>query len=173
MKYKHFKQALLFKVGSYIELSHLINGNYLKRARGQSYHILWTAGFAAFGSSTSGYGYSPPSATLWQAPFFSDIPFFSSFACDRTFYVRMSFWMGNALSSQPFALWLVAFGCFGIKFYRSGVADILLFLKQITCRCLGMWIFFTYIKKTAKNSYCLHNCLRKQRIVCTFASSKG
>ena len=26
-----------------------------------------TAGFAAFGSSTSGYGYSPPSATLWQA----------------------------------------------------------------------------------------------------------
>ena len=25
-----------------------------------------TAGFAAFGSSTSGYGYSPPSATLWQ-----------------------------------------------------------------------------------------------------------
>ncbi len=23
-----------------------------------------TAGFAAFGSSTSGYGYSPPSATL-------------------------------------------------------------------------------------------------------------
>ena len=108
-----------------------------------------------------------------KPPFFSDIPFFSSFACDRTFYVRMSFWMGNALSSQPFALWLVAFGCFGIKFYRSGVADILLFLKQITCRCLGMWIFFTYIKKTAKNSYCLHNCLRKQRIVCTFASSKG
>jgi len=29
--------------------------------------ILRTAGFAAFGSSTSGYGYSPPSATLWQA----------------------------------------------------------------------------------------------------------
>ena len=28
---------------------------------------LWTAGFAAFGSSTSGYGYSPPSATLRQA----------------------------------------------------------------------------------------------------------
>ena len=26
--------------------------------------ILGTAGFAAFGSSTSGYGYSPPSATL-------------------------------------------------------------------------------------------------------------
>ena len=26
-----------------------------------------TAGFAAFGSSTSGYGYSPPSATFWQA----------------------------------------------------------------------------------------------------------
>ena len=26
-----------------------------------------TAGFAAFGSSTSGYGYSPPSATLRQA----------------------------------------------------------------------------------------------------------
>ena len=26
-----------------------------------------TAGFAAFGSSTSGYGYSPPSATLWKA----------------------------------------------------------------------------------------------------------
>ena len=25
--------------------------------------IFWTAGFAAFGSSTSGYGYSPPSAT--------------------------------------------------------------------------------------------------------------
>mgnify|MGYP004636470295 len=25
--------------------------------------IHWTAGFAAFGSSTSGYGYSPPSAT--------------------------------------------------------------------------------------------------------------
>ena len=65
------------------------------------------------------------------------------------------------------------FGCFGIKFCRSGVVDILLFLKQITCRCLGMWIFFTYIKKTAKNSYYLHNCLRKQRIVCTFASSKG
>ena len=42
-----------------------------------------------------------------------------------------------------------------------------------TCRCLGMWIFFTYIKKTAKNSYCLHNCLREQRIVCIFASSKG
>ena len=33
--------------------------------------------------------------------------------------------------------------------------------------------FFTYIKKTAKNSYCLHNCLREQRIVCIFASSKG
>ncbi len=26
--------------------------------------IHMTAGFAAFGSSTSGYGYSPPSATL-------------------------------------------------------------------------------------------------------------
>ena len=26
--------------------------------------ILWTAGFAAFCSSTCGYGYSPPSATL-------------------------------------------------------------------------------------------------------------
>ena len=25
-----------------------------------------TAGFAACGSSTSGYGYSPPSATFWQ-----------------------------------------------------------------------------------------------------------
>ena len=42
-----------------------------------------------------------------------------------------------------------------------------------TCRCLEMCIFFTYIKKTAKNSYCLHNCLREQRIVCIFASSKG
>ena len=31
--------------------------------------ILWTAGFAAFGSSTSGYGYSPPLATFaWAFP---------------------------------------------------------------------------------------------------------
>ena len=29
--------------------------------------ILRTAGFAAFALFTSGYGYSPPSATLWQA----------------------------------------------------------------------------------------------------------
>ncbi len=29
--------------------------------------IYGTAGFAAFGSSTSGYGYSPSSRTLWQA----------------------------------------------------------------------------------------------------------
>ena len=28
-----------------------------------SFLFMWTAGFAAFGSSTSGYGYSPPSAT--------------------------------------------------------------------------------------------------------------
>ena len=29
--------------------------------------IHWTAGFAAFGSSTSGYGCSPSSRTFWQA----------------------------------------------------------------------------------------------------------
>ena len=97
------------------QVSHLINGNYLKRAspKAANIHNRWwrersernlrfhsktikrprrgrtqascaftphvrplrgrfsiihgTAGFAAFGSSTSGYGYSPPSATLWQA----------------------------------------------------------------------------------------------------------
>ena len=48
-----------------------------------------------------------------------------------------------------------------------------LWIFAATCRCLEMCIFFTYIKKTAKNSYCLHNCLREQRIVCIFASSKG
>ena len=37
---------------------------YVRPLRGRSYHHFWTAGFAAFGSSTSGYGYSPPSATL-------------------------------------------------------------------------------------------------------------
>ncbi|MCI6765918.1 MAG: hypothetical protein MR592_08380 [Prevotella sp.] len=41
-----------------------------------------TAGFAACGSSTSGYGCSPPSATFWQATKWSVAAFLSK-ACEE------------------------------------------------------------------------------------------
>ena len=41
-----------------------------------------TAGFAAFGSSTSGYGCSPPSAMFWQATKWSVAAFLSK-ACEE------------------------------------------------------------------------------------------
>ena len=71
---------------------------------------LWTLFFVLWSLLSSPYYIYKPLLILYIGPFCSDLPFFSSFACDRTFYVRMSFWMGNALSLQPFALWLVALG---------------------------------------------------------------
>ena len=71
---------------------------------------LWTLFFVLWSLLSSPYYIYKPLLLLYIGSFFSDIPCFSSFVCDRTFYVRMSFWMGNALSLQSFALWLVALG---------------------------------------------------------------
>ena len=145
----------------YIELSHLINGNYLKRASPRSTLSLARA--------------SPKAANIhnrwWRERSERNLRFHSK-KIKRPRRGRTQASSAKTSYVRPLRG----------RSYHHSLHRRLRCLRQLnqrlwifaaTCRCLGMWIFFTYIKKTAKNSYCLHNCLRKQRIVCTFASSKG
>ena len=145
----------------YIELSHLINENYLKRVSPRSILSLARA--------------SPKAANIhnrwWRERSERNL----RFQCKLIWRPRRGRTQANC-SNIPYVRPLRG------RSYHHSLNRRLRCLRQLnqrlwifaaTYRCLGMWIFFTYIKKTAKNSYCLHNCLRKQRIVCTFASSKG
>ena len=145
----------------YIELSHLINENYLKRVSPRSILSLARA--------------SPKAANIhnrwWRERSERNLRFHSKITKrPRRGRTQASY------TNIPYVRPLRG------RSYHHFLNRRLRCLRQLnqrlwifaaTCRCLGMWIFFTYIKKTAKNSYYLHNCLRKQRIVCTFASSKG